>query len=376
MQFIDLKTQYGRYREEIRAEMDRVLDSGQYIQGPVVAELEAELAAYVGVPHAVACSSGTDALLLALMALELKAGDEVIVPDFTFFATAEAVSLLGGVPVFADVRADTLNLDPERAAEVIGPRTRGIIAVSLYGRCADFDELNELAARHGLFLVEDGAQSFGASSRGRRSCGLTPIAATSFYPAKPLGAYGDGGALFTREPALAARFRSLLNHGQVASYRHRHIGINGRLDALQAAVLRVKLRHLDEELAARQRAAEWYREELSDAVEVPHPHPGDRCAWAQYTVRTPRRDRLAARLAAAGIPTAVHYPLPVHRQEAYAGLAADDGRLAESIRAAGEVLSLPMHPFLTREQVAEVGGAVRAAVWGEVGSPAPAGERR
>jgi len=362
MQFIDLKQQYELYKPEIQAELNAVLDSGRYILGPVVTELEEELAAYAEVRHAIACSSGTDALMLALMALELQPGDEVIVPDFTFFATAEIVSLLGARPVFVDIRTDTYNLDPARVEKSVGPRTRGILTVSLYGQCADFDALGEIARRRGLFLIEDAAQSFGATQKGRKSCSLTDVATTSFYPAKPLGAYGDGGAVFTTSDDLAERIRSLLNHGQVSSYRHRYVGINGRLDSLQAAVLKVKLRHFDDELARRQQAANWYTGELARAVVTPTILPENTCSWAQYTVRHPERERIQEHLKSQGVPTAVHYPLPVHQQEAYAGLGFSDQDLRNAAAASREVFSLPMHPFLTREEVGYVAAAIREAV--------------
>ena len=357
MQFIDLQKQYALYREEIRKEIDQVLDSGRYIQGPAVAQLEKDLAAFAGVKHAIGCSSGTDAILLALMALELKPGDEVIVPDFTFFATAETVSLLGGVPVFADVCADTLNLDPVSVEARIGPKTKGIIAVSLYGQCADFDELAGIARRHGLFLIEDGAQSFGGTYKGRRSCALCELATTSFYPAKPLGAYGDAGAVFTPDDALAEKIRFLLNHGQNASYRHRYVGLNGRLDSMQAAVLLVKLRHFPRELEMRQKAAGWYDQDLAGVVQTPVIREGNVSSWAQYTVRSPRRAAIIDHLKSKGIPTAIHYPMPVHRQEVY-GIASDRG-LGVSVQASEQVFSLPMHPFLTRDEVGAVAGAIR-----------------
>jgi UDP-2-acetamido-2-deoxy-ribo-hexuluronate aminotransferase len=361
MQFIDLKQQYRRYQEEIRAEMDRVLDTSQYIMGPVLADLEKELAEYTGVPFAIGCGSGTDAILLALMALGVKAGDEVIVPDFTFFATAETVSFLGARPVFVDIRPDTYNIDPQRIEEVITPRTRGIIAVSLYGQCADFDALNQIAVERGLFLIEDAAQSFGAVYRGRKSGSLCELATTSFYPAKPLGAYGDGGAVFTSNQSCAEKIRALLNHGQVATYRHRYVGLNGRMDALQAAVLRVKLRHFNEELRARQQVAKWYSRELQGELETPMVLEGNMSSWAQYTVRSPSRDRITGHLKSKGIPTAIHYPLPLHEQEVYAGIQLNGQTLQVSTRMSREVFSLPMHPFLSREEVGEVSAAVREA---------------
>jgi UDP-2-acetamido-2-deoxy-ribo-hexuluronate aminotransferase len=362
MNFIDLQRQYQLYKQEIAAEIDKVLDTSRYILGPAVTELETALAGYLGVKHAIGCASGTDALLLSLMALELKPGDEVIVPDFTFFATAEMVSLLGGRPVFADVLPDTLNLDPRQVEAKIGPRTRGVIAVSLYGQCADFDELLSITRRRKLFLVEDAAQSFGATYKGRKSGALCELATTSFYPAKPLGAYGDAGALFTDDDALAERLRVLLNHGQPVTYRHRLVGINGRLDSLQAAILKVKLRHFPEELERRQQVASWYDEELAGLVATPRIRERNRSSWAQYTVRSPRRTYLLEQLKQRGIPTAIHYPMPLHQQEVYAGMGVGDESMPESVRASGEVFSLPMHPFLTREELKAVGAAVREAL--------------
>lgn len=362
MQFIDLQKQYQRYKQEIRDEMDAVLDSSQYILGPAVSAFEKEMAKYLGARHAIGCSSGTDALLLALMSLDVKPGDEVIVPDFTFFATAETVSLLGARPVFVDILPDTYNIDPAKMKERISDKTRGVIAVSLYGQCADFDDLRAIAAGHGLFLIEDAAQSFGALYRGRKSCTLCELSITSFYPAKPLGAYGDGGAVFTGSDSHNEKMRLLLNHGQNKTYSHKYIGINGRLDALQAAILRVKLRHLDEELSLRQKVARWYSEMLSGIVRTPFIREGNTSTWAQYTIRSSRRDRIASHLRSQGIPVAIHYPIPLHRQEAYAPFGFDDTGLAVSLQTSGEVLSLPMHPFLSREEVGQVTTAVRDAL--------------
>jgi len=361
MQFIDLQQQYRQYKQEIMEELNRVLDSSRYVLGPAVAELESALADFLGIRHAIGCSSGTDALLLALLAMELKPGEEVIVPDFTFFATAEVVSLLGGVPIFADVLPDTLNLDPRQVEAKITRRTRCVIAVSLYGQCADFDELATIARRRSLFLIEDAAQSFGATYQGRKSGTLCQLAATSFYPAKPLGAYGDAGALFTEDDALAERLRMLANHGQPVTYRHRLVGLNGRLDSLQAAVLKVKLRHFPEELERRQQVAAWYDQELAGLVATPIVRKGNRSSWAQYTVRSPQRSRLIEQLKQRGIPTAIHYPMPLHQQEVYAGMGIRDESLPESVKASKEVFSLPMHPYLTREEVKAVAAALREA---------------
>jgi len=362
MLFIDLRRQYESYKDQIRSELDRVLDDGRFILGPAVSELEAELAKYAGVKNAIGCSSGTDALLLAMMALGLKAGDEVIVPDFTFFATAETVSLLGGVPVFVDIQPDTFNVDPDKIESKISARTRGIIAVSLFGQCADFDELTQIARKHNLFLIEDAAQSFGATYKGRKSCSLSEIATTSFYPAKPLGAYGDAGALFTNDDALAERVRNTLNHGQISTYKHRYVGINGRLDSLQAAILKVKLRHFPWELQLRQKVASWYDKELAGLVSTPCVRPGNSSSWAQYTVRARQRLSIQKHLRERDIPTAVHYPAPLHHQEAYSTMGICDEHLPESVKASTEVLSFPMHPFLTLDEVRTVAAAVGEAL--------------
>jgi UDP-2-acetamido-2-deoxy-ribo-hexuluronate aminotransferase len=324
--------------------------------------LETELARFAGVPHALACANGTDAMHAPLLALGVGPGDEVIVPDFTFFATAEAVALTGATPVFADIDPSTYNVTPETVEAKLGPRTRGVIPVSLFGQMPDLDGIARLAEAKGLWVMEDAAQSFGASYGGKRSCGFTAIASTSFFPAKPLGCYGDGGAVFVRDAELAGRIRALLNHGSIERYRHIAVGMNSRLDSVQAAVLRVKLRHFEAELADRQRAADWYAARLRDKVQVPVVRAGHAAAWAQYTIRVPGRDRLQARLQAKGIPTAVHYPVPLHAQPAFARLGIGDGACPAAARAAREVLSLPMHGFLTEAIVDEISRAVLEAL--------------
>lgn len=347
MNFVDLKAQFAAYEREIRGQIDDVLRSGQFILGPKGAELEKRLAAFCGAKHAAACSSGTDALLLALMAFGVKPGDEVVTSPFTFVATAEAIALLGARPVFADIDAATYNLDPERVEGAITRRTRGIVAVSLYGQCADMEALSRIAADYGLFLLEDGAQSFGAERNGRRSCGFPQAGATSFFPSKPLGAFGDGGMVFTSDDALADKVRGLRNHGQWERYRHRVHGINGRLDEMQAAVLLAKFARFPEELEARSRIAARYDEGLRDVVAVPSAAPGNTHVYAQYTVRTPARDDLIAHLGENGVPTAVHYPIPLHLQEAYRDLGHGPGDFPASEAAAREVVSLPMSAFLS-----------------------------
>jgi UDP-2-acetamido-2-deoxy-ribo-hexuluronate aminotransferase len=362
MEFIDLKTQYRAYQAEIDSAIAAVVQSAQFIQGPAVREFEADLAAYLGVKHAIGCASGTDALLLPMMALGVRPGDEILVPDFTFIATAEMVSFIGAIPVFVDVDEKTYNLDPADLERKITPRSKGVIPVSLYGQCADCDAINAIATRRGLWVIEDGAQSFGALSGRNKSGTLTKVATTSFFPAKPLGCFGDGGAMFTGDDALAAELRCLLNHGQSQRYHHHRVGINGRLDSIQAAVLRVKLRHFDAELAARQRVADWYTELLKDVVVTPYIKPGNRSAWAQYTIRTPNRDKVCQHLAGKGIPTAIHYPVPLHRQECFRSLDVADASCPVSCKVSAEVMSLPMHPFLTRAEVERIAAAVREAV--------------
>lgn len=363
MHFIDLQTQYRHYRHEIDDAIRSVLDSSLYVNGPQVARLEEALAAYVGCRRAVAFSSGTDALLSILLAWGIGPGDEVITTPFTFIATAEVIALVKATPVFVDVRPDTLNLDPELIETAITPRTRAIIPVSLFGQCADFDAINPIAERHGLHCLEDACQSLGARHRGRYSGNLTEAAATSFFPAKPLGGYGDGGMAFTNEDTLADRLMMIREHGQQARYRHAVVGINGRLDTLQAAILLAKLPHFEAEVAARQEiAARYYRGLQGLPLQLPVVAPDQRSVYSQFTVRLPNRDQVAQALSRSGIPTAIHYPVPLHGQPAFAALGYPPGALPVATRAAGEVLSLPMHPFLTLEDQERVIEGLRQAV--------------
>jgi UDP-2-acetamido-2-deoxy-ribo-hexuluronate aminotransferase len=359
MEFVDLKGQFAAYEAEIRSGMEEVLRSSRYILGPKGQALEQGLAAYTGASRALACSSGTDALLLALMALGVEPGDEVVTTPFTFIATAEVVSLLGAKPVFADIDPVTYNIDPSKVEERITGKTRGIVAVSLYGQCADYEALSEIAARRGIFLVEDGCQSLGASRNGRRSCSFGDAAATSFFPSKPLGCYGDGGMVFTSDETVADRVAGLRNHGQWERYRHRAIGINGRLDELQAAILVAKLAHFPAETEARLAVAARYSEALSDVVSVPVTAEGNRHVYAQYSIRTDRRAALEKHLNDAGIPTAVHYPVPLHLQEAFSSLGHGEGDFPVSEAVSREILSLPMSAFLSREDQEAVIRGVR-----------------
>ena len=371
MQFTDLKTQYAVLKTEIDARIQRVLDHGQYIAGPEVQELEAALAAHTGAPHCVAVASGTEALLIALMAIDFKPGDEVITTPFTFAATAEVVVLLGGVPVFVDIEPDTCNIDASLIEARITPRTRAIMPVSLYGQVADMDAINAVAQRHGLVVIEDAAQSFGARYRGqggvRKSCNLSSIACTSFFPSKPLGCYGDGGALFTDDAEIAQAAREIRVHGQSGRYQHTRVGLGGRMDTLQCAVVLAKLPRFDWELARRQaRAARYGRLIQASSGQTGAPmqlltvRPDRDCAWAQYTVMVDNRAAVQQALQAAGIPTAVHYPKPLHHQPAYARYCCPDCN-PHSIRAAQRVLSLPMSADLTEADQDRVVAALVAA---------------
>ncbi|MEX5744436.1 DegT/DnrJ/EryC1/StrS family aminotransferase [Massilia sp. X63] len=367
MDFIDLKSQYLASRELINARIQTVLDHGQYIMGPEVAELEGRLAAYTGARHCVTVSSGTEALVIALMALGVKPGDEVITTPFSFIATAEAIVLLGATPVFVDVEAGTCNLDHRLIEARITPRTRAIIPVSLYGQPADMDEINAVAERHGLAVIEDAAQSFGATYRGRKSCNLSTVGCTSFFPSKPLGCYGDGGALFTSDDALASAMREIRVHGQSRRYVHTRIGVGGRMDTLQCAVVLAKLERFEWEVEQRQRAAACYHDllggTLADLVEPVGCRPDRTSVYAQYTVRVPQRERLQEALRVAGIPTAVHYPVPIDQQPAYRQWA-DPAGCPVAASLAHEVLSLPMGPYLDRPSTHRVAQALAQALQG------------
>jgi UDP-2-acetamido-2-deoxy-ribo-hexuluronate aminotransferase len=345
MEFIDLKSQYQRLKPGIDAAIQRVLDHGQFILGPEVGQLESRLASYTGAKHCISVANGTDALQVALMALGVEAGDEVITPSFTYIATAETVALLGARPVYVDIDARTYNLDPLLLEAAITPRTKAIVPVSLYGQCADMDKVAGVAAAWGIPVVEDAAQSFGATYKGRRSCNLSTIGCASFFPSKPLGCYGDGGAVFTNDDELAKSIRQIARHGQDRRYHHIRIGVNSRLDTLQAAVLLEKLSILDDELESRQRVASRYARLLGEVgVSAPFVEAWNVSAWAQYTVRVPSRDAVQKRLAEAGVPTAVHYPIPLNRQPAVQD---EKAQVPVGDEAARQVMSLPMSPYLT-----------------------------
>ena len=348
IEFIDLKAQQSRINAEIDAGIQRVLAHGQYILGPEVAELEEKLAAYVGAKYCITCANGTDALQIAQMAFGIGPGDEVITPGFTYIATAETVAVLGATPVYVDVNPKTYNLDVEKLEAAITPRTKAIVPVSLYGQCADFDAINTIAAKYGIPVIEDAAQSFGATYKGRKSCNLSTVACTSFFPSKPLGCYGDGGAIFTNDEELAKVIRQIARHGQDRRYHHIRVGVNSRLDTLQAAILLPKLAILDDEMQARQRVADTYTKLLSEAgiLTTPFIEEHNQSAWAQYTIQVENRSEVQEKLKAQGIPTAVHYPIPLNKQPAVADAKAV---LPVGDAVAERVMSLPMHPYLTIE---------------------------
>lgn len=361
MQFIDLGKQFDQLEARIRANIDKVLAHKKFINGPEVQELEQQLREFVGVKHVLCCANGTDALTIPLMAWGLEPTDAVFVPSFTFFASAEAISVAGGTPVFVDCDPVTFNMDPEKLEAAIRRileegvlKPRGIIAVDLFGLPADYARIEPIAAKYGLFLVEDGAQSFGASMGGRLSGSFGGVATTSFFPAKPLGCYGDGGAIFTNDDELAARIRSIHVHGQGSDkYDNVRIGLNSRLDTIQAAILLAKLTVFPGELDARDKVAARYTAGLRGVVGTPEIPQGCRSAWAQYTVKVEpeKRQNFLSALKDAGIPTAVYYPVPIHQSTAYKGLAPASTDLVVSERLSSEVFSLPMHPYLSDEEI-------------------------
>lgn len=358
IQFIDLGSQYQALKASIDSRIQRVLDHGQYIMGPEVRELEESLETYTGARHCITVSSGTEALLISLMALGIGRGDEVITTPFTFVATAEVIALLGATPVFVDIEADTCNIDASLIEGAITPRTKAIIPVSLYGQPCDMSEINAIASRHGSIpVIEDAAQSFGARYQGTRSCNLSTIGCTSFFPSKPLGCYGDGGAIFTGDAALAKAMREIRVHGQEKRYHHTRVGVGGRMDTLQCAVVLAKLEAFEWELEQRTAAGECYLDLLSradHAIVAPVVRPDRSSVWGQFTIQVNDREAVLDRLKAAGVPSAVHYPVPLHRQAAYGHACRVAGSLTISESVANRVVSLPMHAYLDRSTQARI----------------------
>lgn len=349
MQFIDLAAQQARIKDKIDAGIQAVLSHGQYILGPEVSELEEKLAAFTGAKHCITCANGTDALQIAQMAFGIGPGDEMITPGFTYIATAETVALLGAKPVYVDVCPKTYNLDPQLLEAAITPRTKAIIPVSLYGQCADFDAINAIANKYGIPVIEDAAQSFGATYKGKKSCNLSTVSCTSFFPSKPLGCYGDGGAIFTNDDELAKVLRQIARHGQDRRYHHIRVGVNSRLDTLQAAILLPKLEIFAEEISLRQQVAAQYDQLFNQAgiLTTPFIESHNTSVYAQYTIQVDNREQVQARLKKAGIPTAVHYPIPLNKQPAVADASV---QLPIGDAVAEKVMSLPMHPYIAEEE--------------------------
>lgn len=363
MNFIDLAEQQRHIKTELDASIQRVLQHGKYILGPEVDQLESELATFTGAKHCITCANGTDALQIAQMALNIGPGDEVITPGYSYIATAESIALLGAIPVYIDIDPHTYLIKTSDIEAAITERTKAILPVSLYGQCADFDTINSIADQYQLPVIEDAAQSFGATHHEHRSCNLSTIACTSFFPSKPLGCYGDGGALFTNDDELALRIRQIARHGQDRRYHHVRVGINSRLDTLQAAILLVKLGLFQDEITQRQVVARRYNQllEAVPSVSTTRIYPHNQSVYAQYTVRSQERERIISELQHAGIPYAIHYPLPLNKQPAVAqpGLTLPNGDSA-----ADEVFSLPMHPYLPFEDQVRITETIQRALTG------------
>jgi UDP-2-acetamido-2-deoxy-ribo-hexuluronate aminotransferase len=356
--FIDLKTQQRRIRASLDRRIGKVMDHGAYIMGPEIAELEEKLAHYVGVKHCIACASGTDALLMPLMAYDIGPGDILFTSPFTFIATAEVVALLGASVVFVDINPQTYNIDPEKLDAAIqkfagsnsGKKARGIIPVDLFGQTAEYNPIETIAKKHGLFVLQDAAQSFGATYKGRKAGSSGNVGATSFFPAKPLGCYGDGGAIFCNDDIMMQKLRSIRVHGQGSDkYNNIRIGINGRLDTMQAAVLLAKMEIFDEEIGLRNIVASRYSEKLKNKVTTPFVHKDCMSVWAQYSLLTEHRDDMLKKLKSRSVPTAVYYPKPLHLQDAFRTLGYKRGDFPISERIADSIFSIPMHPYLTEE---------------------------
>ena len=360
--FIDLAAQQSRIKSGIDSGIARVLEHGKYILGPEVEELEQALSSYTGAKYCISCANGTDALQIALMALGVGRGDEVITPGFSYIATAETAALLGASLKYVDINLSDFNIDATQLEAAITNNTKAIIPVSLYGRCANFDEINTIADQHGIPVIEDAAQSFGATLNGQKSCNLSTIGCTSFFPSKPLGCYGDGGAIFTNDDQLAEIIRQVARHGQTRRYHHVRVGINSRLDTIQAAVLLAKLTILDDEITVRQQVAEYYSESLQqlESLEVADcSSANSTCAWAQYTVRAAYREKLIESLKENNIPTTVHYPMPLYRQPAVYDKTVS---LPNSEKSALQVLSLPIHAYMQKEEIEAVISAISNAM--------------
>ncbi len=364
VRFIDLDEQQRKIRPQIQANINKVLKHGQYILGPEIKELEDKLASFVQVDHCITCSSGTDALLISLMSLDIGPGDEVITVPYTWISTAEVIALLGAKPVFVDILPDTFNMDPDQIKNAITSKTRAIMPVSIYGQCADMSRINDVAKKHGIPVIEDGAQSFGATHYGNKSCGLSTIGCTSFFPSKPLGCYGDGGAIFTSDNNLADKMRRIRVHGQKKKHQHPLVGINGRMDTIQAAILLEKLKLFENECRLRREVADRYNCLLADFsdIQVPVVAEGNESVYAQYTICTKNRDRISAKLKAGKIPSVAYYVTPLHLQGAFRNLGTNEGDFPVTERIASRCLSLPMYPYLSENQQETIAKVIRNMV--------------
>jgi UDP-2-acetamido-2-deoxy-ribo-hexuluronate aminotransferase len=363
--FIDLKTQYQAIKESVNARIQKVLEHGAFVNGPEITELERALEKYTGAKHALACSNGTDALLVPLMVLGIGPGDEVITTAFSFIATAEVIVLAGAKPVYVDIDPKTFNIDIAQIEKAITPKTKAIMPVSLYGQMADMDEINAIAKKHGLHVIEDAAQSFGATYKGQKSCATSTYAGTSFFPAKPLGCYGDGGAIFTNDSTMATAMKEIREHGSEKRYYHTRIGLNARLDTLQCAILLAKLERYEWETQQRNRIGLAFNQSLKELAQygviVPEVKENRQSVWAQYTVRSKNRDAFQKKLTELGVPTSIHYPMIMADQPAYKKLAGDTSHLVQARQAALEVISLPMYPDMSEAIFTQIVEKVRAA---------------
>jgi len=362
MQFIDLKTQQNRIREKIDIAIAKVLDHGQYVMGPEIKELEDALCNYTGSKYCISNASGTDALLLAMLALGIGNGDEVITSPFTFIATGEMIALIGAKPVFVDIDDKAYNIDPTKIEEKITDKTKAIMPVSLYGQCAKFDEINEVASKYNLSVIEDGAQSFGASYKNKKSSNLSTIGCTSFFPSKPLGGYGDGGACFTNDEEIAQKMSWLRVHGQDKRYHHPLIGINGRLDTIQAAILLEKMAIFEDEIDKREKIGARYSELLASTVVTPYIEKHNTSVYGQYTILVEKREQFLESMQAKNIPTAVHYPIPLNLQPAFSQYGQGEGSFPIAEKIANQVVSLPMHPYLSEQDQDLIVKAVKESV--------------
>ncbi|MDG1850097.1 MAG: DegT/DnrJ/EryC1/StrS family aminotransferase [Flavobacteriales bacterium] len=348
--FANLKRAYQAQQKEFDLALQKVLDSTKYIMGPEVEDLENQLSAFTGSNHAISCSSGTDALLLALMALDIGPGDEVITTPFSFISTAETIALLGAKPVFVDIDEASYNIDASLIESKINPTTKAIIPVSLFGQVSDMDDINALGLKHNISVIEDAAQSFGATYKGKRSCNLSTLACTSFFPSKPLGCFGDGGAVFTNNKGLAEKIKCIRLHGQTQRYNHKYIGLGARLDTLQASVLLVKLKRYEEDIKRRQEVANRYHKLLQNNLNTPQINKENTSVWAQYSIRLTSRDEVQKKLQEKGVPTSVHYPKPMHLQECFEYLGYKKGDFPVSESVSKEIISLPMNPYISPEE--------------------------